>query len=108
MQKRQQVLCGEKEGERSVSPEMISANIDELYECARNNPEKTFFIAYKNETRNLNGYTSKDMWNLFTDGKDVPPNIRSHESFKSLVRLDNYAKTEENYYKEKTLLKTKL
>lgn len=91
----------EKEGERSVSPEMISANIDELYECARNNPEKTFFIAYKNETRNLNGYTSKDMWNLFTDGKDVPPNIRFHESFKSLVRLDNYAKTEENYYKEK-------
>ena len=25
----------EKAGEKSVSPEMISANIDELYECAR-------------------------------------------------------------------------
>lgn len=70
---------------RSVSPEQIRANIDELYDCARQRPELKFFIAYKNEVRNLNGYTSKDMWEMFTQGKDVPENIRFHESFKTLA-----------------------
>lgn len=71
-----------KTGERSVSPEQIRANIDELYECARRNPEKVFFIAYVNQGKNLNGYSCKDIWRMFTDGKDVPENIRFHNSFR--------------------------
>lgn len=75
----------EKAGYRSVSPEQISANIEDLYACARNNPEKKFFIAYKNEGSNLNGYSPKEMWDLFTKNKKVPGNIRFHNSFKSLA-----------------------
>lgn len=75
----------EKAGERSVSKEQIRENIDELYECARNNPDKKFFIVYKNEGGNLNGYTPKEMWEMFTEGKQVPENIRFHASFRSLA-----------------------
>lgn len=79
----------EKAGEKSVSKEMISENIEELYQCALNNPEKKFFIAYKSEGKNLNGYSPKEMWELFTLNKEVPENIRFHESFRSFLSLDN-------------------
>ena len=72
-------------GERSVSLEMISKNVDELYECAENNPDKTFFIAYNATSKNLNGYTPKEMWELFTEGKIVPDNIRFHTSFRMFL-----------------------
>lgn len=75
----------ERQGPRSVSPAQISTNIDELYACARNNPHLKFFIAYKHEDRNLNGYTSTELWGLFTLNKEVPENIRFHESFKTLA-----------------------
>lgn len=84
----------DKEGYQSVSKQQISQNIDELYECMRNNPDKMFIIAYKNETwpngspkKSLNGYTGEEMFNLFTENKDVPPNIAMHESFKPLAKL---------------------
>lgn len=73
-------------GPRSVTPEMIRANIEELYQCARANPEKTFFIAYKNEGSNLNGYTPAEMWAMFTQGMDVPGNIVFHNSFRVLAQ----------------------
>lgn len=74
-----------KAGYRSLTPEQISFNIEELYTCARNNPHLVFFIAYKNEDLNLNGYSNKEMWALFTQGKDVPENIRFHNSFRTLA-----------------------
>jgi ribA/ribD-fused uncharacterized protein len=86
----------EKDGYCSVSPEQISANIDELYQCASTNPEKKFFISYQCETwpngqpkKSLNGYTSHDMWDMMTKGKNVPDNIRFNESFKVLANLTN-------------------
>ena len=79
----------ESTGHRSVSPEMIIANIDELYQCALDNPEKKFFVAYKNDGRNLNGYTNKDMWDLFTDNKYIPENIRFHDSFRVFLKQTN-------------------
>lgn len=75
----------EKAGTRSVSPEQIRKNIDELYDIANAHPQKTFFIAYKNEGKNLNGYTHLDMWNMFTEGKTVPGNIRFHASFRAFL-----------------------
>lgn len=84
----------EKAGEKSVSKEMISLNIDELYQCARDNPEKKFFVAYKSEGKNLNGYTPKEMWELFTENKEVPENIRFHESFRAFLTLENNSKKE--------------
>ena len=83
----------EKEGYNSVSPEQISKNIDDLYECARNNPDKIFAVVYKNETwpnggpkKSLNGYTGEEMFNLFTKNKNVPSNIVLHDSFKPLYK----------------------
>lgn len=78
----------DKAGPRSVSPDMIRANIEELYQCARDNPDKKFFIVYKNDGKNLNGYSPKEMWEMFTQGKDVPENIRFHASFR-LLAFDN-------------------
>lgn len=81
-----------KEGFRSLSPAEISANIDELYNFATQNPHLTFFIVYRYETfpdgspkKGLNGYNSVEMWNLFTYGKAVPGNIRFHNSFRILA-----------------------
>lgn len=80
-----------KKGYKSVSPEQISDNISELYECARKHPNCKFFIVYKHETwdngspkKSLNGYTSHEMFEFFTKDKVVPENIRFHESFKAL------------------------
>jgi ribA/ribD-fused uncharacterized protein len=80
-----------KTGERSVSPEMIRDNIDEFYECANNNPDKKFFIAYMNNSKNLNGYSPKEMWEMFTEDKTVPDNIRFHESFRVFMPQQNLA-----------------
>lgn len=79
----------EKEGYLSVSPEQIKKNIDELYVCAKEHPDRRFLITYKYETwpngspkKSLNGYTSQEMLEMFVKDKDVPPNIIFHESYK--------------------------
>lgn len=95
----------EKEGFQSVSKDQISKNIDELYECVRNNPDKMFIIVYKNETwdngspkKSLNGYTGEEMFELFTKDKDVPPNIAMHETFKPLAK--NWLENKQSLIKE--------
>ena len=77
------------EGLRSVSPEMLKANVEELYTQARNNRDKFFIIAYKNERwkegdskKLLNGYTGDEMFTFFYNSNNIPPNIVMHESFK--------------------------
>lgn len=84
-------------GYRSVSLEQISHNIDEMYECARNHPDKLFLVAYKNDSKNLNGYSCRDLWDTFTKNKDVPENMRFHESFKYFVLVDE----QDRQYREK-------
>ncbi len=79
----------EKAGEKSISLEMISNNVHELYQCAINNPDKKFFIAYKVDNKNLNGYTAKEMWDVFTHNKIVPENIRFHDSFRCFLNQKN-------------------
>lgn len=86
------------EGFKSISSEQIKSNIQELYECARNNPDKFFIISYKNELwkegdskKLLNGYTGEEMFNFFMNTKKMPSNIVMHESFKPFYKasLDN-------------------
>lgn len=87
----------EKEGYNSVSPEQISKNVDDLYECAKQNSDKLFVVVYKNETwpngsskKSLNGYTGEEIFNIFAEQKEVPKNIIFHDSFKPLaLLLDN-------------------
>lgn len=81
----------DKEGYRSVSPEQIRKNIDELYEIAKS-PEhknKKFLLSYQYESwpngtpkKSLNGYTSQEILEMFVKDKDVPQNIVFHESYK--------------------------
>jgi len=79
---------------RSVSPEQISDNVIELYECAKQNPDKEFLITYKNEKwgggkpkKSLNGYYPLEMLGFLMDNKDIPDNIVFHDSFKEAVDL---------------------
>lgn len=72
-------------GRRSISLTEISGYIDELYELARQRPELTFFIAYKNTPGFLNGYKPTEIIDCFTKGKDVPSNIRFHNSFREYL-----------------------
>jgi ribA/ribD-fused uncharacterized protein len=78
----------EQEGPRSVAIEQISENIRELYETARNNSDKKFLIAFTFDTwpngsdkKSLNGYTSTEIFNVFTDLPNVPTNIVFHDSY---------------------------
>lgn len=82
----------EKDSYLSVSKEQIKDNVRELYECARNHPEKDFLVTYQNETwpngspkKNLNGYTFKELISIFTEGLEVPDNIVFHESAKMFI-----------------------
>lgn len=82
----------EKSGFGSVSPKMIIENIKELYECAKNNPDKDFLITYQfekwpngNPKKSLNGYTSLEMINLFLDAGNIPNNIVFHDSYKEII-----------------------
>lgn len=84
-----------QDGYRSVSKAQISANIDELYEVARSKPDHRFLIAYQYETwpngspkKSLNGYTSKELFDLFTANKDIPSNIVFHDSYEPLLNCD--------------------
>lgn len=82
----------EKEGYESVSLDQIFDNIQQMYECALDHPEKLFIVTYKNDTwpngapkKSLNGYTAEQMWEQFIKA-DVPPNVVFHESFKPLYQ----------------------
>lgn len=82
------------EGYKSVSEEQVRDNIKEMYDVARSNPNLMFIITYKNDSwpngspkKSLNGYNSHEMFNMLTEGQDIPPNIVFHDSFKPLARL---------------------
>lgn len=67
--------------------EEIRENILKLYNYARNNPEKDFYIAYTGDAnkRNLNGLTNKELAELFKDN-NIPSNIIFEKAFNNLVR----------------------
>lgn len=63
-------------GNQSLQPSQIVENIKRLYECARENPDKDFKIAYRNtESKSLNGYTGIEMIAMFIYSGPIPSNI---------------------------------
>lgn len=61
---------------QSLQPSQIVENIKRLYECARENPDKDFKIAYRNtESKSLNGYTGIEMIAMFIYSGPIPSNI---------------------------------
>lgn len=79
-----------KHGNKSLTIEQIKENIAELYQVAKENPEKNFLIAYtidflnKEQTKfkeGLNGYNSFEMLTMFLEQPEIPSNIVFHESY---------------------------
>ena len=70
---------------RSFTPDMIKASIRRLYDCALENADLYFMIAYTGSGRYLlNGYTLDDMAEYFAS-HDIPENIVFEEEFAGLV-----------------------
>lgn len=79
-------------GLRSISGEQIIENIKKLYDVARQNPNKRFMIAYtnlENETT-LNGYTGKEMANMFKQAGQIPENVEFSENWKFAWNDDQF------------------
>lgn len=70
-----------KAGYRSISKEGLIDNIKEFYDCAEQNKHLKFFVAYKADSKNLNGYSSKEMFEMLTTHK-IPDNVYLHSSFR--------------------------
>lgn len=70
----------------SVGIEAITKQIGDLYEFARQRPDLEFYVAYSGKGKNLNGYTSEQMANMFAI-HPVPENIVFEEEFYGLIRL---------------------
>ena len=71
-------------GEKSVSKEQIKTNIQELYDYAYQNIDLEFYIVYQNEKRNLNGFSSLDIFAMFTNGMLIPTNIFFSDTFQGI------------------------
>lgn len=91
----------EKAGERSVSSEQVKANIQELYETAKRNPDKEFMVAYSATGKNLNGYSAQEMADMFSSA-EIPANMIFEEGFSKLLNKQNPA-TIVNNVKPQTL-----
>ena len=61
-------------GKRSVSPEKITESIKKMYAVAAENPNKQFKVAYVSDN-NLNGYSLKEMADMFRNAGSAPENI---------------------------------
>lgn len=59
--------------------------IDKLYTFAELSPELEFYVAYKGNSSNLNGYTSLQMAKMFGVFTNIPENIIFEENFAELV-----------------------
>lgn len=73
-------------GVNSVPKSWIRDNILGLYDCADKHPDKWFFIPYQKDSRNLNGYSSSEIIDLFLDIPNIPDNIVFHNSFKGDIK----------------------
>ena len=61
---------------RSISADDIVDNIRRMYDCARENPDKQFLVAYRNtEEVSLNGYTGNEMIQMFISAAPIPENV---------------------------------
>ena len=75
----------ENNGFRSISEKDIVANISKMYECARQNPDRQFMVAYTNapEETTLNGYSGREMAAMFLAAGSFPENVRFSSAWKA-------------------------
>lgn len=70
-------------GFRSISPKDIIANIQKLYETAKNITSKQFKIAYRTKMNqmDLSGYTGEEMVSFFKAAGEMPRNVQISEEW---------------------------
>jgi hypothetical protein len=68
----------------SRTPEQIKEQIHNLYEYARENPDKEFLVAYSGTGQNLNAYSNQEMADMF-NSESIPNNIVFEQSFNELI-----------------------
>ena len=77
------------QGYKSIPPQAITRSIHKMYDCARQNPDKRFMIAYRNTyKRSLNGYTGYEMIQMFIDAGPIPENVYVSEEWAATGRFE--------------------
>jgi len=84
-------------GKLTLTPAEIISNISQLYQTAKDNPDKEFLIAYAGSASNINnnGYTNKQMAQMFSS-LEIPSNITFSDSMSKYLLgapLLNYIST---------------
>ena len=63
----------------SMAPSVIVENIKRMFDCARENPEKNFKVAYRNQPDEVTlcGYSGRELMGLFKEaaGGEYPDNV---------------------------------
>ena len=77
----------------SRTPEQIKEQIHNLYEYARENPDKEFLVAYSGKGTNLNAYSNQEMADMFSS-EPIPNNIVFEQEFNELISITRESKNE--------------
>lgn len=72
----------------SRTPEQIKEQIHNLYEYARENPDKEFLVAYSGKGTNLNAYSNQEMADMF-GSEPIPNNIVFEQEFNKLIPTES-------------------
>ena len=78
----------------SRTPEQIKEQIHNLYEYARENPDKEFLVAYSGKGTNLNAYSNQEMADMFSS-EPIPNNIVFEQEFNELISTTRESKADE-------------
>ena len=78
----------------SRTPEQVKEQIHNLYEYARENPDKEFLVAYSGKGTNLNAYSNQEMADMFSS-EPIPNNIVFEQEFNELISTTRESKADE-------------
>ena len=78
----------------SRTPEQIKEQIHNLYEYAKENPDKEFLVAYSGKGTNLNAYSNQEMADMFSS-EPIPNNIVFEQEFNELISTTRESKADE-------------
>lgn len=81
----------EKKSLRSISQDDIIENIRKMYACAREHPDKTFKVAYRNglDEESLCGYNGKELITMFKEAGEIPSNVWFSEEWINTHAFDD-------------------
>jgi len=85
----------ENNGLRSISSEQITNSISTLYNIAEENNEKEFLVS-DYSGKNLNGYTGKEMAEMFVNAGKIPDNIIFNKNFLPMINEEIKKKCQGN------------